>query len=389
MENTMHNALRHAEIVDLILRHVRSPADIACAMGVCAMWRTTMKRIQRIRTTGASWPTNAWTDVHTDLREVRTWLADCGVVPEICILFSMNDAAMAGSDPTQRCWASTIKNMDVLPKSTKVWGCTSDAILSTEGAVGEHVQTDDGVQNAIAIMVVPRQLPLTAKVLNISLSLSQQHSGAAGVSYIQSKLQPHLQNDTTVPVFMGAIATTLGLGPLAVRKFLQLANTQLSQTLSTVSVCGGFTAQRLAGYANAATESVQLSVLLLCATVPPSDSGTDRDTHRVFSECVGVTHMELRDKLSRRAVRKSFQKCCGGAISFSCIGRLDQNEHVAVREAAPNLPLIGFFGHGELGRQSGFQDHDPVNCSPDVVRQQDIGQWAYMNYVQAVGTARP
>lgn len=336
-----------AEVVEIILSFLPAKTLFAC-MQVCRLWRDTAKRIIRSRqklgwlsfvTYHELQSTPCTSKLSMDIlgSRVREFLDELPLVPAACILLvSRREEYFDSRRDEVKNLLNLVKGS--LPSSCFLIGCVGSGIIGTsDNGVSEEVEMAEGV----AVMLMPQVEGTSAHVIN--LGLTEVKNNRTYKNRWEKSLK--LPLDGTVKcAFLFARGDTFYLdviGKVASGIWKACKN---EESKSDVVVLGGLVDSFL--MVDKEVKNAGVVGLAISGNV----------------EAISMVHHGDTSESLQQSLKKL--KRCGipcdkysntACFMVSCVGRGEKiynarNVETGIfRKEFPDVPVLGFFGNGELG----------------------------------------
>lgn len=335
-----------AEVVEIILSFLPAKTLFLCAK-VCRLWRDTARRIIRSRKR-LGWvsfvahheihgtPCTSKLSMEILGRRVVEFLDELRLVPAACILLVSRCTEYADAKKDEiKGLVTAVKGC--LPNSCPLIGCVGAGVIGTgEGGFSEEVEMAEGV----ALMLMPQIEGVSAEVIN--LNLTEVKNNRTFKSRWEKSLK--IPADGTVKcAFLLAKGDTYHLDVIGkvASGIWKVCNIDEDEK-SDVVIIGGL----VESFLMVDNEVRNTGVVGLAI------SGNVEAISMVHH---GETAEGVQQSLKQ--LRKSGISCEKNTACFmvSCVGRGEKFynaknvETKIFRQEFPDIPVVGFFGNGELG----------------------------------------
>ncbi|KAL9981706.1 hypothetical protein ACROYT_G010447 [Oculina patagonica] len=335
-----------AEVVEIILTFLPAKALFMCAQ-VCRLWRDTARRIIRSRQR-LGWlsfvfhhgvhgtPCTSKLSMEILGRRIVEFLDELPLVPAACILLVSRCTEYADAKKDEiKGLVTAVKGC--LPDSCALIGCVGAGIIGTgEGGFSEEVEMAEGV----ALLLMPQIEGVSAKVIN--LNITEVKNNRTFKSRWEKSLK--IPSDGTVKcAFLLAKGDTYNLDVIGkvASGIWKVCNNE-EDDKSEVVIIGGL----VESFLMVDNEVRNAGVVGLAIA---------GDVEAISMVHHGETAEGVQQSLKQ--LKKSGISCEKNTACFmvTCIGRGEKfysakNVETGIfRQEFPGIPVVGFFGNGELG----------------------------------------
>lgn len=342
-ESSVASVASIAELVELILSFLPAKALFSCRQ-VCRLWRDTTARIMRARqklgwlsfvTFHEPQRTPCASKLSMDIlgRRVMQFLQELPLVPAACILFvSRRPQYFEGRRDEVKSLLTLVK--ESLPRSCVLIGCVGAGIIGTgDNGVSEEVETAEG----IALMLMPQTESVSAHIIN--LGQTEVKTNRAFKSRWEKSLKIPLDGSMKCVFLLAKDDDVIGKVASGIWNACNR-----DESKSDVVILGGLSESFL--MVNNEVKNSGVVGLSISGNVEALSMVHHGDT----SESLQQTLKEM--KQSGIPCDKNAKTAC---FMVSCIGRGEKiygakNVETGIfRKEFPDIPVLGFFGNGELG----------------------------------------
>ncbi|XP_053549713.1 F-box only protein 22-like [Bombina bombina] len=328
-----------AEVVERVMSFLPSKALMRAAC-VCRLWRDCaqrkMKNRRRVTWISCSQTIVCKRQYYSFVEVVKEEIEKLYVVPETFLYFTDSNASVTAYCGTKSRTETSVTLKNLLPKECKILGLIAPGIVVTPmgSASNRPIELEEGV--AGVALVLP-------KINGVKLQKFNFRKDNRRRGFDECKLEEAgLKNNPELKVVLIFGYSTWKPGA---NRFLHQVLNPLNE--KSIIIAGG-QIDHLVYSSEKAQDSDRIGIAGLSFSGPQIQGATVLLDQYVYDE-------RTADSAMQRLKAANIPEYNSVGFMFACIGRGEQHykksnvEADTFRKHFPNVPLLGFFGNGEIG----------------------------------------